>query len=92
MKYIIFILSFLLLSQICFSDQLIIPFSCYPYELQEKFAKHGRKLDLDRNARTRDSWAFLENRGQEFRIFTYFPATSEDFEIILKLAMERKDG
>ena len=61
--------------------------SCYPKEVQAKFAETGRKLDLSGNDRTRDSWGFLDNRGGNFVIYTYRPATEADFKAIEEIVL-----
>jgi len=70
-------------------DKLIIPFDCYPKELQKKFAQTGRKLDLSGNDRTKDSWGFVTSEGMQFYIYTYKPATKEDFNIIRKIIFNK---
>ena len=69
----IFIIAIILLSFITLSyaDEIKIPVSCYPKEVQAKFLEHGYKLDLSANDREKDSWGFLVSRGSEFSIFTY---------------------
>lgn len=68
-----------------FSDKLIIPFDCYPKEIQVSFAEAGRKLDLSGNDRTRESWGFIVNEGSQFTIYTYKSATPEDFKIMMDI-------
>jgi hypothetical protein len=75
-----------------FCDEFQSPFPCYPREIQKRFAQHGRKLDLDGNNRIKDSWGLLANRGSEFWIYTYYPATDEDFMIMTKIIMENMRG
>ena len=75
----------------CFSDEIIVPFTTYPKEIQKRFAEHGYKVDLDGNDRTRESWAFLDNRGSELRICTYVPITQEGFDTITKVLFGRRD-
>ena len=82
------ILLILLLPLTCFPDEIKIPFSVYPKKLQAKFAEHDRKLDLNGNDRTEDSWGFIENKGTAFVIYTYRSATKEDFEIIREILLE----
>ena len=71
-----------------FSDELQIPFSCWPVQLQEEFEKHGKKLDLDGTQRTKDSWGYLVNRGNEYTLFTYRPISKEDFPLIQKIVFK----
>ena len=68
-----------------FSDELQLPFSAWPQDLKEEFAKTGRKLDLKPDERTEESWGYILNEGASFKIFTYHSATQEDFEIIKNL-------
>lgn len=81
------ILVILLLPLTIFADEFRIPFSVYPKEIQAKFAEHGRKLDLNGNDRTEDSWGFIENKGTAFVIYTYRSATKKDFKVIRKILM-----
>lgn len=81
---------FLLLFLIIFSftaksDELQVPYSCYPRELQAKFAEYDVKLDLSANDRTKDSWGFLKSKGSKYSIFTYESATEEDFNLIMRI-------
>ena len=90
MKNIIFaflfilLLLFVLISSV-FADELRVPFSCWPKDLQTKFAETGRKLDLSANDRTKDSWGYIESKGSQFSLFTYRSVTPEDFEVIQKI-------
>ena len=70
------------MAQICFADQLKIPFSCWSIQLQEEFLKNGMKLDLIHEHRTRDSWGYLENNGSEYIIYTYRAIKDDEFQII----------
>ena len=74
-----------LLAIYAYGDELKVPLDCYPRELQTRFAKHGFKLDLNGNDRTRDSWGFLENKGTDFSIITYEPMTEEEFYETIKI-------
>ena len=85
---IIIALILILLTTNAYADKIIIPFSVYPYELQRIYAEHGKKLDLNRNDRTPDSWGFLMNEGTNFTIYTYESATDEDFRFILDMLWE----
>ena len=79
----------------CFSDQLSIPLSCWPIELQQAFEKEGIKLDLGPNERTDESWGFIENKGNYYNLITYRSATIEDFELIKRISFEialKKEG
>jgi len=70
------------------ADELIIPFPCYPLNLQKLFLEQGRKLDLSGIDRTKDSWGFIENRGGEFKLFSYYSVTKEDFKMIDNIIKE----
>ena len=78
----------LLVTTISVADELQIPFSAWPKEIQIAFAETGRKLDLSGNDRTEDSWGFIENKGSNYTLFTYRSVTKEDFEIIMKITSE----
>ena len=83
-KYIILII-LLLIANTAFCDKFIIPFSCYPEELQKEFAEYDRKLDLDGKDRTEDSWGFIFNEGSQYIIYTYKSATMEDLDIMKEI-------
>jgi hypothetical protein len=85
MKKIALIILLMLIMSNCLAAEIIIPFSVYPKQLQKSFADRGYKLDLNGNDRTPDSWGFIENRGTEFKLFTYAPVTQEDFAIIKEI-------
>lgn len=87
---IVVILVCVLSSLNVYCDILTVPFDCYPKEIQVLFAETDRKLDLDRNERTRDSWGFLINEGQKFTIHTYCPATDDDFTTITDIVWKSK--
>lgn len=70
------------------ADQFIVPFDCYPKELQAEFAERGVKLDLDPNERTKDSWGFLKNEGSQHIIYTYRPATEREMMMLLEMYRE----
>lgn len=82
------ILAILLLPLTSFADEFRFPFSVYPKKVQAKFAEYDRKLDLNGNDRTENSWGFIENKGTSFVIFTYRSATEEDFKIIREIFLE----
>ena len=89
MRKILFVLiTFLFLCEASLADRIVVPFTCYPREVQQKFADNGMKLDLDPNERTKDSWGFIENRGQEFYIMTYKHATIDELNLIKKIIFE----
>jgi len=85
MKKTALIILLLFITSGVFADELQVPFSCYPKQLQEVFNKSGRKLDLSGNDRTEESWGFVENKGSSYVIYTYKPATQEDFEFLIKI-------
>lgn len=90
MRIIILIIGLLLIVDLAFCDEIIIPFSVYPRQLQKDFKALGYKLDLSGNDRTPDSWAFIVNRGNECRIYTYDSATKKDFKTINKVIFKRR--
>jgi len=73
----------LMSTNLVFADKLIVPYDCYPKEMQAEFAKTGRKLDLSGNDRTKNSWGFIVNEGSQFIIYTYKGATQDDFSAIM---------
>ena len=83
----LFIILFLFLN-IALADELSVPFSCYPQELQKKFAQYKMKLDLNPAKRNRKSWGYLKNEGASYIIFTYKPVTLKEFQIVLKIVRE----
>lgn len=91
MKILFFIITlFVIFSANSFSDKLIVPFDCYPKELQQKFTEYGKKLDLDGNDRTQDSWGFLKNEGSEYTIYTYQAVTKEELDMIMEIIMGKE--
>lgn len=70
------------------ADELKIPLSCWPKDLQVEFSKSGRKLDLTPTERTKDSWGYVQSYGNKFSLFTYHSATQEDFTFIQTLVFE----
>lgn len=64
------------------ADEIGIPFSCWPLQLQQEFGKLGIKLDLTANERTFDSWGYIDSKGSSYSLFTYKAAKPEDFELI----------
>lgn len=87
MKITQILLILIFICGIAFSDEFIIPLSCFPKELQSKFRETGRKLDLEAYDRTEDSWGFLFSKGQEYYIYTYRSATDDDLNAIMKVCM-----
>jgi len=83
--YIILGLLMLIITSPSYSDELWIPISCWPKDLQQAFHEEGMKLDLNNENRTDESWGYLVNKGSEFVLYTYYPATQEDFRIIQKI-------
>jgi hypothetical protein len=79
---------FIAVCGLCQADELKIPFTCYPIQLQSEFSTEGYKLDLSGNERTPDSWGFVENRGNEYSIVTYSSVTEKDFEVVKKVTSE----
>ena len=67
----------LLIATNCYADSFKVPFSCYPKEVQKVFTEYDVKLDLDANERTEGSWGFLENKGTEYWIHTYYPTNTK---------------
>lgn len=76
-----------ILCSIVFADTIQIPFSCYPKDIQAKFEKVNKKVDLSANDRTEDSWAFINSKGTSYDIVTYAPVTLEELELIKKTIM-----
>lgn len=74
----------------CFADKVVLPMSCYPKEIQKKFAENGIHIDLSPNDRTEKSWGFLVSEGTRFYINTYEPLrVPDDLELIKKIIMEK---
>lgn len=71
-----------------FPDELRIPFPCWPNELQAEFKSIDKKLDIHVEDRTEDSWAYLVNEGDTFKLFTYHSITPEEFEQIQKIVFK----
>lgn len=88
MKNIFLIFTILFLNSICFADELRVPFSCWPKQYQEAFLNTGRKLDLHGEDRTKDSWGYILNEGNSFKIFTYQSLTKEDFDTVQNIIFD----
>ncbi len=88
MKIIILLLISILFFNIAFCDELRIPYSCFPKALQAKFSEHNLKLDLDGNDRTQGSWGFLKNEGAKYTIYTYRSVTTDELNLVMKIAGE----
>ena len=82
----------ILIATTAHADKLIIPFDCYPTEVQEKFLTEGIKLDLDGNERTQESWGFLKNEGNQFIIYTYNSITIEELDIVMEILNGSNNG
>lgn len=78
-----------MICQVAFCDKLELMFSCYPKEIQAKFAKSGIKLDLSGNDRDSKSWGFIENQGSRYNIYTYRPCSVEELQMVQNLVMEK---
>ena len=74
------------------ADKLMIPYDCYPRELQQRFLENGYKLELDSTLREADSWGFLENEGSQYNIYTYKPLTDKELQDILELTNGYKNN
>ena len=88
MKTLFIIVFILSIASVSFSDELDIPFSCWPVELQQAFLKYGKKMDLNSDERTDDSFGYILNKGSKYVIYTYHSVSPEDFEIIKKVTFE----
>ena len=49
------------------------------------FAIADKKLDLDENDRTVESWGFLKNKGSEYEIYTYRALSREELDAFMVL-------
>lgn len=91
---LISVLIILFLCSVVSADELRVPLSCWPKELQAEFKAVGLKLDLNSIDRTDDSWGYVVNKGSEFVLFTYHSATKEDFnaiqKIVFKIELEKR--
>ena len=88
MRVLMSLLVALIISLPAFADKLIIPFDCYPKQLQAAFATQGLKLDLSGVDRTDDSWGFLENQGTRFILYTYNPVQDWELKLLLETIMQ----
>ena len=80
----------LVLATSAFADKFIVPFPCYPKEIQQDFKDRGYKLDLDSNERTQDSWGFLKNEGSQYIIYTYRSVPKNDNALYMLLDIANK--
>ena len=94
MKILVFLFFLLNLSIAVKADELLVPFSCWPKQLQDEFSKYDKKLDLNGDDRTKDSWGYLVNKGDTYVIFTYHPVETEEFKIIQEIVfkVEQENG
>lgn len=72
----------------CYADNIIIPFECYPKQIQTKFLKHNIKLELNGETREQDTFGFIRNNGSNYEIVTYKPVTNEQLELIKNIIFE----
>ena len=82
----IFFITFITVN--CYADNIIIPFSCFPKQIQEKFLKHNVKLELNGEIRQKDTFGFIKNNGNSYEIVTYKPVTNEELEMIKNIIFE----
>ena len=85
---LIIILSVISITVNCFSDEVIIPFECFPKQIQEKFLKHNIKLELNQETKEKDTFGFIRNNGSSYEIVTYKPVTEERLEMIKNIIFE----
>lgn len=83
------IIALLFFTTLCFADELQIPGSCFPKQLQSKFSERGYKIDLSANDRDEKSWGFIESKGSKFSIFTYNPATKQEMSDVMQIVSEK---
>jgi hypothetical protein len=88
MKKLTLTIILLLVCQVVFADKLEIMFSCYPKDVQQRFAKAGKKLDLSGNDRDANSWGFIENQGSRYNIYTYKQMSPKELMEVQKIIME----
>ena len=86
MKKLFILIAILLITSSAYSDELRIPFQCFPKDLQMDFEDAGLKLDLSANDRTKDSWGFVVSKGSSYSIFTYKAITKDEMELVRKIA------
>jgi len=86
-KFITFII-LLFIVNISFADTFKIPQECYPKEIQKLFRKKGYKLEVTSEKRSKDSWGFLRNEGNEFSICTYKSVTEKELKDMLEIMNE----
>jgi len=72
----------LLLTRNAGADELIIGRDCQPKNLQIQFALRGYQLDLDGNDRDENSWGFLKNEGNQFKIYTYKSVDTRELAMV----------
>jgi hypothetical protein len=91
MKRLICSLIIIFFATAVYADKIIIPFSCYPKEIQKRFAEKQKKVDLSQNDREQDSWAFIRSNGSDYEICTYAPVTIEELELIKSVVMPQAE-
>lgn len=94
-KTIITFILLLFIQSVAFGATLMIPVSCWPLDLQKRFAESGRKLDLTASERTKDSWGYVFSKGDSFELYTYNSPTTDDFnfiqEVVFEIEKEKKE-
>ena len=75
----------LLLTRNAGADELIIGRDCQSKNLQIQFALRGYQLDLDGNDRDENSWGFLKNEGNQFKIYTYKSVTTKELGMVREI-------
>jgi len=88
MKRLLLTFLMVFMVSVAVADEIQVPLSCWPKDLQQEFLAKGIKLDLRSEERTTESWGFVVNEGNSFKIFTYRSAQKEDFKIIQEIVFK----
>ena len=90
LKIFIIVLILTNLTTYGFCDKLIIPFDCYPKQVQKEFKNAGYNLDLSAVDREKDSWGFLVSEGTQYVIYTYDNIDVNEFPILTEIIFKIK--
>jgi len=85
MKYTILTILMVLFCVAVYADTIIVPFECYPQELQKAFAERGYKIELSGAVRGKDTWGFIENNGMSYKIHSYRSIKPQEFDDIREI-------
>ena len=86
---VMILMGFIISIPTSFADEIQLPFAVKEKAFIKEMKKNG--MDLSRSDK---SQGFVEDRGGNFKVFTYKPATLEQLDLIQKIAFKnmRENG